>query len=103
MLTVSLACDRGVVARLLPLQPRDLSQPATLLRSYADGLLRKQMDPFLFQRSAGKSAACLPSTCPRANLASYPRETTNDHQEKSFPRRQPVESCRSAAPSRNIP
>src|SRR4029453_7432234 len=96
------ARGRDVAAPPPLLQPRDWSRLTTLPRSCAAGRLRKQTAPFLFRRSVGKSAACLPSTFQQANLVLSPPETIDDRRGKSFPRQQRVEFCRSAVTNRSI-
>src|SRR4029077_6370149 len=94
--------DRDVAAPPPLLQPRDWSRLTALPRSCAAGRLRKQTVPFLFRRSVGKSAVCLPSTFQQANLVLSLPETVDDRREKSFRRRPRVEFCRSAVTNRNI-
>src|SRR5882724_1635524 len=94
--------DRGVAAPPQLLQLRDWSRPTAPPRSGADERLRKQTAPFLFRRSFGKSAACLPSTSRQANLVLPLLETADDRQGKPFPRPQRAESCRSVATNRSI-
>src|SRR4029077_15171191 len=101
-LAASPAPGRGVAAPPPLLQPRDWSRLTALPHSCAAGHLRKQTARFLFRRSVGKSAACLPSTFQQANLVLSLPETVGDRLGKPFPRQQRVEFCRSAVTNRSI-
>src|SRR5215470_19689474 len=101
-LAASPARGHGVAALPQPLPLRDLPRLRALPHSCAVGPLRKQTAPFLFHRSVGKSAACLPSTSRQANLVLFPPETVRDRQGKSFLRRQRVEFCRSVTTNPSI-
>src|SRR4029077_43374 len=94
--------DRGVAAPPPLLQPRDWSRLTALPHSCVAGHLRKQTARFLFRRSVGKSAACLPSTFQQANLVLSPLQTVGDRLGKPFRRQQCVEFCRLAVTNRSI-